>query len=73
MDNPKYAVIYCAKCNSEKISLSEMKCLNCGNSFADEDIQKLLKEAYEDHLKESGASDGWKGSSWNCRNQHAER
>lgn len=52
MDNPKYSVIYCANCNSDKISLSEMKCLNCGNPFADEDIQKLLKEAYEDHLKE---------------------
>lgn len=53
MNSPKYSVIYCVKCNSDKISLSEMKCMNCGSPFSNEDIQGLLKEAYEDHLKES--------------------
>ena len=57
MDNPKYSKIYCTKCQSDKISLDQMKCLNCGNSFADDDIQDLLKEAYQDHLKELEAKE----------------
>lgn len=48
----KFSKIYCSKCESDRISLTEMKCLNCGSHFKDEDIQILLKEAYDDHLKE---------------------
>lgn len=52
MENPKYSIIFCTKCESDKISLDQMKCLNCGSSFADEDIQALLTEVNEDHLRE---------------------
>jgi len=52
MSGIKMSKIYCAKCESDKISLDQMKCLNCGSSFTDEDIQDLLTEAYEDHLRE---------------------
>ena len=57
MDNPKYSVIYCSICESDKISLDQMKCMNCGNTFTDDDIRALLDEAYEDHQKETSQSE----------------